>query len=434
MDLLDRGKLTGRLARLSRFSVTMGLIQLMNMVCGFLIVNLLSVNDYALYTLVLMLTMSVKLLGSSGLVQILLFDGGPNWREPTQLGQSLRLVLRILKRLFPVVFVVAFPFVYYLLRETGFLLPVVLPYYLILGGLALTMALSSLFLEVARLHGQLPLIMRTNFWAALSRLVVVGPLLYFVTEPWLALLAVVPGIFIELRNYGRFCRRKAPWRTGEAVDNSSEARAAMAWGRARKFILRSWPNDLFYIFSGLAKLTLLAVFGGAQTVASFGALERFGVITTLVSLVVGNIFLPYYAKRDRQGHLLATYFLLIAVATAVPLGFLAMTFVVPGQLLALLGRNYLGLEQALVLMAIGLCLLVIESVSGKLMQVRGHILSPIWVVAGNLGSFTLFLLLFDVTTLSGVLWLAIAQSATLGAINLLYAYRALRTESRAQPR
>ncbi|MGO1117400.1 lipopolysaccharide biosynthesis protein [Rhodovibrionaceae bacterium A322] len=434
IDLLDRNKLKDRLLRLTRFSGWMIVVQLINMVCGFLIVNQLSVTDYALFTLVLTLTMSVKLLGASGLNQILLFQGGENWQNPTRLGRALWLVLSILKWLFPVVFLVSFPFVFFLLNQAGFSLPVVLPYYLILGCLAFSMALSSLFVEVARLRGQLKMIIAVNFKAAVMRLIVVGPLLYFWTEPWLALLAVVPGILLELRTYGRFCKEQAPVPArSEGTTPEEEQATREGKDRARAFILRSFPNDVFYIFSSVAKLSLLAIFGGAQNVASFGALERFGVITTLVALVVSNVFLPYYAKQSRQAHLLIIYFLLILVASSVPAAFTAVAYLFPKPILSLLGENYLGLSHALVLMGLGLSFSVVEAASVKLMQARGHILAPVWTIAGNLGSFAVFVYLLDVTTLEGVLWLAIGQSATLAAISIVYACVAiLREEEKAQ--
>ena len=182
--------------------------------------------------------------------------------------------------------------------------------------------------------------------------------------------------------------------------------------RILKVVKRSLPGTIFYCISGQLTIWLISVFGQTKSIATIGAISRLSMITTLLGSVYTVLIIPRFARLPPIKSLLAKAFIKIHFFLYLAC-FLLMLFtsLTSEQLLSILGDKYAGFQDELLLSMLGSCIVLL--VGGTIMAStnKGWIMHPVQSISVSLFSIIAGLIIFDISTLKGVLYMNIFIAA-----------------------
>ena len=394
---------------LTRFVAVQSAVQVITLVTGFLIVRMLQKQDYAYYTLINNAITAIFTLSNCGVTDAATAIGGRVWEHRASLGQVVASAMRLRTRFavlatLPSVIVVG----WLLLRNgAGFFEAVLL---LALACIAAQIQFATaIFLVVLRIKSAFGEIQRLDILTALFRAV-----------PILALLAILNvEVVIAITVFSVFCGYLiARHNTSRHVDlrsvpdTSMEAElGGVAW--------RQWPNEINYILSGQVTLLLIAIFGGAESIANFGALGRIAAMFGIFSAVMQSIVLPRYARCQTAHDLRRVYAMVFIAASAAAMLPAAIAYVLPGPLLWILGAQYSGLDRDLTLVALYSGTTSLAFLSWGMNSIRAWIIPP-WInIPAGISFQAIAMLIIGVSTLEQVLYVGIVSGALSIALNVV---------------
>ncbi len=126
-----------------------------------------------------------------------------------------------------------------------------------------------------------------------------------------------------------------------------------------RYLLPQLPNALYFSLQGPLAVWLSATFGSTRNIAEVGALARLGTLVGILSNLTGIVLLPRLARiaDERLYRVRCAQFggLLASMALAL----FAAALIFPRGFLALLGRQYAGLDRELLLVVGGAGLTVL---------------------------------------------------------------------------
>src|SRR5690606_36131379 len=125
-------------------------------------------------------------------------------------------------------------------------------------------------------------------------------------------------------------------------------------------------------------------------------------------MVFSMLITPRFARlADDFQLLLKRFYTLILLMFAIFIGIIILTSLIPHHILWILGPNYENLEQELILLVIGSSLSLGAGMIYKLYSDRGWVQHPVMAISISVVTLVLGILILDVSTLKGVLWLNI---------------------------
>ena len=179
------------------------------------------------------------------------------------------------------------------------------------------------------------------------------------------------------------------------------------------YIKINWHNSAFFSFHGQISIFLIGILGTTTSLAELGALTRFSLIFTGISVLVSNILGPAFGKCQNKTKLFQTYIIAlvgILIFTAITL---LVVYFFPYQLLWILGSQYQQLSHELFLIFVFCSIGLVSSTIFCLNSYKGWIrFSPFLEIPANIISLAVGVLLFDISTLEGVLYLSIIGAFT----------------------
>lgn len=386
-------------------------------VSGILIVRMLPVQEYALYTLANTMLGTLVMFTDSGISNGVMALSGRVWQDPKKLGVVLATGLDLRKKFALISLVIATPIIIYLLLKNN---ASWLSAILILLSLIPTFyaALSDSLLEITpKLHQDISTLQKNQLIVGFGRLVLT--VLTIFIFPWTFIIILASGL---PQIYGNSKLKKI---NAKFVDNNQKSDPIVR-KEILSIVVRILPNIAFYAISGQIVIWILSVFGNSKDLASIGALGRFAVFISFFTSILGTLFLPRFSRLEAHKETLLKYFLSFQLILFIVTGFiLLIVFLFPTQMLWILGASYSSLSTELFLIMLANCIGVITSMTGNLLGTRGHYLNPVVIIVLNLGTVVLSYFIWDLTTLRGILYYSIFYQCISLFVNYIFSFSIL---------
>ncbi|WP_348799918.1 polysaccharide biosynthesis protein [Flavobacterium adhaerens] len=389
------------------------IIQAVGFASGLIIIHMLTVQEYALYTLANTMLGTMTLLADGGIGTGVMSEGGKVWEDKEKLGAILATGLVLRRKFASICFVLAIPVLMYLLLHNGasWLTAILISASLIPAFFA---ALSDSLLEIVpKLHQDIFPLQKNQVMVGIARLFLTGLTIFIFPWAFVAILASgIPRLIGNIK-----LKKIADNFADNTQTNDPEIQKEIL--SVVKIIL---PGAIYYCLSGQITIWLISIFGDATSVAQVGALGRVSVLLGLFGTLFSTLLVPRFARQKNVYKVLFNQFLLsVLVLFSICLLVVLGVSLFSTQFLWLLGGNYKGLDTALVLNVSGSCLGLLTGLLFSLCSSRGWLINPYLYILANLICIVIGILIFDVSNLIGVLSFNIFISVIQALIYLFYA-------------
>ncbi|WP_375495247.1 lipopolysaccharide biosynthesis protein, partial [uncultured Nostoc sp.] len=328
---------------LSKFVSVQLIVQALNLASGILIVRTLSKQEYAYFTLANSMQVTMNLLADSGISSALSAIGGRIWQDPYRFGQLINTAMQSRRYLAVIAIVLVTPIMCWMLLQNGASLGctvlliiailIELNYYINKGVLD----------TVLQLHSQIEKIQRLNLLSAISRLIIL-------LGGYTILLNAVVGAFASTIASGLY--NLVIWRW---VKNTVNLKAPISKDDQKeilKLVKHQAPNGIFFCVQSQLTIWLISIFGNTDNIAEIGALGRIGIIFTVINAVMNSIILPGFARCQSVERLYRQYWQILGSFSLFSVIILISVAFFPTQILSILGKQYVSLQNELFFTAI----------------------------------------------------------------------------------
>ncbi|WP_146068856.1 lipopolysaccharide biosynthesis protein [Arthrobacter sp. ZGTC131] len=322
------------------------LLQVLGFATGIIIVRVLSIQEYALYSIYIGLIFAMTSLSDAGVGSTLLAHGAKVKDSPDELGAWFRSGLRFRRRVGLWLSFFALACLLFLFNTNG----------ASLWEMLLAAALMIVTLESVYQRGIWQVYFRLQLRANEAQNVLVGSAV-------VRLVLVIAAIVIpqQILPYLLFTTAVTYWL--EAWLLTRRGRITSAWGNAdhpdarvalRKAFTQVLPMNLVNVLRGQSVVFVLSVLGSTVVVSQVAALSRFSMVFAVLNAVVLEMLSPRIAllATSRQSVAAAMTKILTVYLLCSSVVVLCM---VPASslILGLLGPNYSGLDQELIVISVG---------------------------------------------------------------------------------
>ena len=376
------------------------LVQGLGIISGILVLWLLPTNEYAWYTVANTMLGTMTILADSGISIGVMSEGAKVWQDKNKLGAVLATGLHLRKKFAVGSLSVSLPILFFLLfrHGAGWITILLISASLIPVFYA---SLSDSLLEIIpKLHQDITPLQKNQVSVSVGRLFISGITLFIFPFAYLAVLANgIPRIFGNIRMY----------QIANVFADKDQKHDIHIKKRILKVVRRSMPENIYYCLSGQITIWLISIFGNTTSVAELGALGRLSLALNVFTIVLSTVVIPRYAKLiANKTLLLKRQMQIFACMIAVCILIVIITWVIPHQILAILGKNYKNLDIHLLFLAIyGSCLNLLVGCIYLMYTSRGWIINPILSISISIVSTIVAFFLFDMSSLRGVLLLNI---------------------------
>lgn len=386
-------------------------------ISGILIVRVLPIHEYALYTLGNTMLGTLVMFTDSGISNGVMALSGRVWQDPKKLGVVLATGLDLRKKFALIALVVATPVILYLLlkNNASWLSAVLIMLSLIPAFYA---ALSDSLLEISpKLNQDITTLQKNQLRIGFLRLLLT--VLTIFIFPWTFVIILASGL---PQIYGN-ARLKV---INKKFVESNQKADPVIRKEILNIVARILPNVLFYALSGQIVIWILSVFGNSTDLASVGALGRFAALMGFFTSISGTLFLPRFSRLKEHKKTLLRYFLFFQLVLFVAAVFiLLVVYLFPSQMLWILGASYSTLSSELFLIMLANCIGLITAMTGNLIGSRGHFLNPVFIIVLNIGAVVAAYFIWDLTTLRGILYYSIFHQCISLLVNYIYSFSIL---------
>lgn len=377
------------------------IVQIVGLLAGLIVVRLLSVQEYAWFTIANTFLGALIVLSDGGISSGVMAEAGKDWQSKIIVGKALATGMQLRRKFAFYCFIAISPVLFYLLKEneamwwqiaiiTAALIP------------AFYAALSDTLLEIPlKLHQDINVLQNNQFFAAIARLILTSISLTMLPFTAIAIAANgLPRIWANIRLRKILRLYALPI---EVAD--SEIRQ-----RILKIVKRTLPGAIYFVLSGQINIWIITFFGNTSAIAQIGALGRITVAFNVLSSLSNIIIVPRFARLPSVRDSVQKRFFQIQVACFMVCLFIyAIASFVPGELLLILGGFYSGLETELLLNIIVSLVGLMTGLSYKLIISRGWVINPLIGIPLVILTTIISSVVFDLSTLRGVLKFSIIQ-------------------------
>lgn len=422
-DLSRRNNLRERVAAWAKLIAVTGTaqiaVQALGFVSGILVIRMLPVHEYALYTVANTMLGTMTVLADGGIATSVMAQGSKVWQDESRLGAVLATGLALRKRFAFFSLLVAVPILIYLLRkhEASALMSVLLALSLIPAFFS---SLSGKLLEIPpKLRQDIAPLQRYQVEANVGRLVLLGLTMF--AFPFAAVAVVCAGAS-QVWNNWRIRPLAARFSAVRSLPDEDVRREML--GMVRSLM----PSSIYYCISGQFTLWIISLFGSTEAVAQVGALARFSTALMLLQALATTILVPRFSRLRGGFHDNLRKFLgieagLILLAFSI-VGICALT---PGTLLQVLGEGYEELTLGLVLSVAAGCAQVVSVTTHQLLAGKGLVVPARLFIPMVACTQCLLVLLLRPTDVNSVLLLSLLTIVSVYLIRICYLAWHLRT-------
>ncbi len=389
-------------------------IQVIGFISGILVIRLLSTGEYALYTLANTMFGTMLILADGGITTGVLAEGGKVWQDRAKFGAVIVTGFGLRRQFTIVSLLLAVPALFFLLidHQAGWKMATLIIISLVPSFF---MALSGSLLEIApKLKQDIAPLQKIQLFTAFGRLSLLSACLFSFPLAFTAVLASgLPQIYAN-RALRKISETSADY-TQKADKKVEQA--------ILKIVKRVLPGSVYYVISAQLTVWLISTFGSTASVAHIGALGRLGMMLTLFTALFNTLISPRFARLPETASLLLKRFLQLQAGLFIwAILIVAVFWIFSSQALWLLGDQYSGLNQEVVLSIIGTCLSLIAGVTYTLTISRGWTINPVLYIGSNIALIVLGILCLDVSTLRGILYFNIYIAGCQVAMNTIYSF------------
>ena len=390
------------------------IVQAVGFTSGILIIRLLSVQEYAFYTLANTMLGAVLLISDGGISAGVMAQGGKVWDDKKKLGAVIVTGMQMRKKFSLILLIIFLPISLYLLIHNG---ASWLTSFLILLAIipAFFAALSDALLEIPlKLNQSILPLQKNQVLVSFGRLLLVASTIFIFPFAYFPILA--DGIS---RIYGNFRLKKVT----NLFADLSQSEDLSVKNEISIVVKRSLPGLVYYCFSGQISTWIISIFGNAASIAQIGALGRISSILNLLIVLFSTLIVPRFARIQNQPQKLLLHYSKIIISFAIlSLFIVGFTYLFSDQILWVLGKNYQGLNSELILLIIATTLSMIMSSALALYVSRGWVLHYYVSISASLFPIILGCYIFDLSTLKGVLHLNIFVAIVQMILHVFYGY------------
>jgi O-antigen/teichoic acid export membrane protein len=351
-------------------------VQAIAFLCGLAVIRLISLEEYAFYTLATTMLGAMGVIADGGVSASVMVEGGKVWREKDKLGVVIACGIQLRRKLAAYSLTIGMPLLIVLLLRNG-------ASYAAAVGLCLALipvfvaTLSTPILDAPlRLNQQVWPLQRINIGVGLLR--IGGMVSALLVWPAAAAAILTNGLTATVTNW-RLRRASIPYME-RGVPADAEVKAQMV-----SLVRRFMPSAIYYSVSSQLTIWLVSVFGSVSAIAQVGALSRIGMALAVVNSLIMTLLVPRFAQMPVRSALIARRFLQIqALLWVLALAVLGMVFVFADPILWLLGPEYEGLRWELLLMTAASLAGLAAFTSEKISQSRGWVIPPQYFIPAAL--------------------------------------------------
>jgi O-antigen/teichoic acid export membrane protein len=385
----------------AQFTAVQTVAQLMGALTGVIVVRLLTKDDYALYTIANSMLSALVLLVDGGIGAAAAGIGGRVWQDSHLLGRTIRTALSVRKLLWTILGApVAIILAWLLLTNgasvarTAMIIPITL------AGAALSLG-AGIYIVVPRLTGNVKFLQAVTLTTASVRLATIAAFSLIGLSTETALLTVTGGYAAAYWQTRRWSRRRI---------NANAPIDPLVKSEFHSVLRRQLPSAVYYIFQLQISIWLLSIFGSTDRIADLGALNRIGVIFTVLSAVMDAMVLPRYSRCNDPSRLWVLYIQIVAgfaILTLIPTIFIVL---LPRPVLWVLGPQYAQLTPELVLVTLSCMISALTGVVWSLNTTRAWFL-PAWIyISCGILLQTILLLTVGASTIQQVVVMAMIMN------------------------
>ena len=407
-------KWLGWFSLLAGFASAQLIIQVLGFLSGILVVRYLSKPDYAWFTIANTLVATMGMLADSGVSGALSAVGGTVWQDDAKFGSLIRTALTLRRKLAIGSVIVVTPIFVWMLAKNHApvaTIAVVLPAALLGLSMQLTAAVLGV---VVSLRQEIRRMQTLGLAAALLRLMLLAPACLVFMDVRVAVIIGTVAVAFQVWLLRRWVSTSVELRAPESADYRSRILAV---------VKKQAPLTIFYCLQANIIIWLISIFGSPQRVAEIGALGRFALLFALISSVLNGIVVPRFARCQDPGILRRRYWQ-VAISFAILGGSLvALSAAFPRPLLWVLGSKYANLEHEVWLMMLsaasgGMFISLVSLTYSKGWIVPATISIPLEIVVQ-----LVLILIFDISTVRGVLWIGVFTPLPLTLMNVIIAHK-----------
>jgi hypothetical protein len=381
------------------------IIQGVGLIAGILTVRLLSIKEYAFFTLANTMLGALAVISDGGISSGVMSEAGKKWTDKVHVGLVLYTGMQLRKKFALIALVFTLPFLTYLLLDNG-----AKPWQVFLVLLAMIPSffatISDSLLEIPLKINQdiLPL-QKNQLFASIGRLLLSITSLFFLPFSFIALLSnCIPRLWANIK------LRKIilPYAETRNIEDQQIKATIMS------VVKRSMPGSIYFVFSGQINIWILSLIGNTNGLAQIGAIGRISVLFSTLSLIGSTLITPRFSRLPMDTNILKKRFFEIqAIALISCMVLLALVSLMPSELLYILGNQYNGLEQELIINIASSLMGIMVGLTFGLLLSRGWVIYPVVSISINILAFVFGVVLFEVKTLMGVSYLTLLQGTVM---------------------
>lgn len=387
-------------------------IQAVGFVSGILIIRILPVHEYALYTLANTMLGTLTLLADGGISTGVMALGGKVWDDKDKLGVVLSSGMDLRGKFAMGSLLLATPALIYLLRhhEASWLMTVLIVLSLIPAFFS---ALSGNILQIPlKLKQDILPLQKNQVGVNASRLGLL--LLTIFIFPWAYIAILAAGLPQVLANI-QLQKISLPYANWKQESDPAIKKKILS------VVKRIFPGAVYFCLSGQISIWLISVFGTTTAISQIGALGRLAMAINLIGIVFSTLVVPRFAKTpDVPQILLKKYFFSIFLVAVLCMGICGFVNIFSSEVLWVLGSQYSSLEEELFLYVIASCLGLLSGASFNLYVSRGWVLNPFISISVSVISTAYFAYKLDISSLEGIIIFSIYVSTVQFIINGFY--------------
>lgn len=335
-----RSKLTllaGGVRLATGFLLGQGAVQALTLLVSMLLLRVLSIEQYALYTVAGTLLALVSVGANPGLSQAIVSLGAARQHDKPYVGGLLSAARRMSRWLMIPAIIVVIILAIFLLRGQQRPLTSEIACVGLVFLIGFAQVETSLARAVLNMHHDARSTFRVGFTEAGLRLLLL-PIAVLWPTAAIALVANLAGAIaasvLTAHRSGELCDRSA---AGDTTQTSQLV----------SFIAPIAPMVIYTLAQGQIAILLLSVFAEPRAIAETGALSRLGQIFTVLMLLNPFLIQPIFARIQTRSDFVAKTSIVIGALSMLCAVCIASTYFVPDWWLLILGDNYSGLSREL---------------------------------------------------------------------------------------
>jgi len=369
-------------------------VQVLGFASGLLVIHLLSVQEYAYYTLANGMLATMTLLADGGISTGVIAQGGRIWQDRIRLGVVVTSGLELRRKFAIFGLGTGVPIMLFLLHHHGasWMMGTIVSLCLIP---AFVSVLSGSLLEIVpRLRQEIAPLQKIQVQANGVRLALIGLTLFTLPKAFVALCAAgFPQFWVN---------RRLRDLSGQHADLSQKSDVIIK-NEIMLIVKRIMPGTIYYCFSGQITIFIIALFGSSRSLAQVGALSRLAAALNLIGALFNTLVLPRFVRQMVHRKTMLARFFKLQVGFGMLFGVITlMASVFSRQMIWVLGKDYVGINGEVVYIMAGSCLSMISGMTYHLCVSLGHVLRPAISVGISILTQLIALYYIDCTTVHGV--------------------------------